>query len=52
MTLQMEGEPAIPITVDVVWQIFSPYGIVEKIVIISKAGSAQGCSLEKSRKLN
>lgn len=37
VTLQTDTEPTIPITADVVWQIFSTYGFIEKIVVISKA---------------
>jgi len=38
VTLQTDTEPTIPITADVVWQIFSTYGFIEKIVVINKSG--------------
>ncbi|KAL6059322.1 Polypyrimidine tract-binding protein 3 [Balamuthia mandrillaris] len=37
VTLQTDHAPTIPITADVVWQIFSPYGFIEKIVVINKS---------------
>jgi len=41
-SLQMDIQPlTVPITVDVIWQIFSPYGIVEKIVMLNKSAGLQ-----------
>lgn len=36
VTLQTEQEPVIPITADIVWQIFSSYGFIEKIVVMNR----------------
>jgi len=42
VTLQMDIQPVtVPINVDVVWQIFSPYGFVEKIVTLHKSAGFQ-----------
>jgi hypothetical protein len=41
VTLQMDQEPTIPITADIVWHIFSTYGFIEKIVVINKGGGLQ-----------
>jgi len=36
VTLHTDQEPVIPITADIVWQIFSSYGFIEKIVVMNK----------------
>jgi len=41
VTLQTDYQPTVPITADVVWQIFCPYGTIEKIVVLNKGSGLQ-----------
>jgi len=47
VTLHTDQEPVIQITADIIWQIYSSYGVIEKIVVINKpAEDSRGKGLQ------